>query len=50
MLEFSEKGGYNVGRIVGKEGVSTGTLYFDEMQSDGNYKVLYQYQLEFEQE
>ena len=50
VLEFSEKGGYNVGRIVGKEGVSTGTLYFDEMQSDGNYKVLYQYQLEFEQE
>ena len=36
--------------IVGKEGVSTGTLYFDEMQSDGNYKVLYQYQLEFEKE
>lgn len=50
VLEFSEKGGYNVGRIVGKEGVSTGTLYFDEMQSDGNYKVLYQYQLEFEKE
>lgn len=50
VLEFSEKGGYNVGRIVGKEGVSTGTLYFDEMQSDGNYKVLYQYQLEFKQE
>lgn len=50
VLEFSEKGGYNVGRIVGKEGVSTGILYFDEMQSDGNYKVLYQYQLEFEEE
>ena len=50
VLEFSEKGGYNVGRIVGKEGVSEGTLYFDEMQADGNYKVLYQYQLEFKQE
>lgn len=50
VLQFSEKGSYNVGRIVGKEGVSNGTLYFDEMQSDGNYKVLYQYQLEFEEE
>lgn len=49
-LEFGEKGGYNVGRIVGKEGSSTGTLYFDEMQEDGNYKVLYQYQLEFKEE
>lgn len=50
VLQFSEKGSYNVGRIVGKEGVSNGTLYFDEMQSDGNYKVLYQYQLEFEEQ
>ncbi len=50
VLEFSEKGGYTVGRIVVKEGVSTGSLSFDEMQSDGNYKVLYQYQLEFKQE
>lgn len=50
VLQFSEKGSYNVGRIVGKEGISNGTLYFDEMQSDGNYKVLYQYQLEFEEQ
>lgn len=50
VLQFTEKGSYNVGRIVGKEGVSNGTLYFDEMQSDGNYKVLYQYQLEFEEQ
>ncbi len=50
VIQFSEKGSYNVGRIVGKEGVSNGTLYFDEMQADGNYKVLYQYQLEFEEE
>lgn len=50
VLEFNDKGGYNVGRIVGKDGVSTGTLYFDEMQADGTYKVLYQYQLEFEEE
>ena len=38
-----------IGDIVGEDGVETGTLYFAEKQSDGTYKTIYKYPLEFKE-
>lgn len=40
--------GYDGANIVGKEGVETGTLYFEEKQEDGSYKTIWSYDLEFQ--
>lgn len=49
-IDFDSNGGYySLGTIVGKDGVSSGTLYLAEQQEDGSYRTLWSYPLTFEQ-
>ncbi len=50
ILTFDEKGEYLVGQITGQSGESTGTLYFDVLDSSGNYTTIWSYPLEFSQQ
>lgn len=48
-IDFDSNGGYySLGTIVGKDGVSSGTLYLAEQQEDGSYRTLWSYPLTFE--
>lgn len=45
-LNFGAEG-YSTKNIVGKTGVDTGVLFFEEMQDDGSYKTIWSYKLKF---